>query len=96
MAPRGTPVSESSETKECRNSRGSVGRIEPGHQGQGAAKVTADVGGVHASAEPGGEHEHGLGPPLPAANRSFACTRWTRSASHRDWLRPACGATFGF
>jgi hypothetical protein len=61
----GTPASESSETKECRNSRGvqSAG-LSPGTRARARRRSRRMFGGVHASAEPGGEHEPGVGPPL--------------------------------
>jgi len=41
-----------------------IGRVEAGDQAEGAAQIATDIGGVHARARAGREHEAGLGPLL--------------------------------
>ena len=40
-------------------------RVEAGDQAEGAAQIATDIGGVHARARAGREHEASLGPLLP-------------------------------
>src|SRR5215212_1872400 len=79
MSSRETPASDSSETNERRSSRGVQSAGSSRGPGGGAAQIATDIGGVHALARAGREHEASLGPLLPGASRSFAfCTRSAR------------------